>query len=82
MRPRPLAVAFGVLTGLELCLVTGAQKQLLQLAFEWNVDYIFVPLLALTLWTLCLAVAAQTILQAHQERTRITTDVYLLYRID
>jgi hypothetical protein len=82
MRPRPLAVAFGVLTALELCLVTGAQKQLLQLAFDWDVHYMVVPLLALCLWTLCLSVAAQTILQAVRERTRITTDVYQLYRID
>lgn len=82
MRPRPLAVAFGVLTGLELCLVTAAQKQLLSLAFDWDVNYVVVPLLALWLWTLCLAVVAQTILQTVRERTRITTDVYLLYRID
>jgi hypothetical protein len=82
MRPRPLAVAFGVLTALELCLVTAAQPQLLRLAFDWDIHYIFVPLLALTLWTLCLAVVAQTIMQTAQERTRIRADVYLRYRID
>jgi ferric iron reductase protein FhuF len=62
--------------------VTAAQKPLLSLAFQWDINYIVVPLLALWLWTMCLSVVAQTILQAMQERTRITSDVYLHYRID
>jgi hypothetical protein len=82
MRPRPLAVALGVLICLAMCLVTTAQRPLLSLALEYGVNYLFVPLLAVSLWTYCLGIAAQTILNAHKERTRIRTDVYLLYHID
>ena len=84
MRPRIWAVALGVLTTLALCLLIAAQAPLVRLAITNGVNYLFPPLLALAVFTLCLTMAAQAILLAVQQTQPRTSqlDAARLYRID
>ena len=83
MRPRPLAVVLGVLTGLAPCAVLAAQGPLVKLAIHNGVHYVFIPMLVIALILLCLAEAAQAIIAAVQLRTQRTHwDAARLYRVD
>ena len=66
MRPRPLAVALGVLTCLVLCFLLAAQQPILRLAISNGVNYIFLPLSILALLSFMLAMAGQAVLLACQ----------------
>jgi hypothetical protein len=66
MKPRPLAVALGVLSCLVLCFLLSAQQPLLRIAIANGVDYIFLPLAILCLITFCLSMAAQAVFLALQ----------------
>jgi hypothetical protein len=64
MRPRPLAVALGVLTGLTTLTLLLAQQPILRLAIANGVNYIFLPLAILALLTFSLCMAGQAIMLA------------------
>lgn len=81
MKPRPWAIAFGVLTGLLLGFMFVADDILVRLAMSYGISYVCVPLLTLWLTTLCLAVAAQAILTSIAGYRALRQDVYRLYGI-
>lgn len=64
MRPRPLAVALGVLTCLTTLFLLAAQQPILKLAIANGVNYIFLPLSIIALLSFSLAMAGQAVILA------------------
>ena len=54
MKPRPLAVALGVLTCLCLCVLLAKQDELLRLAVANGVSYVYTPVAILLLISILL----------------------------